>query len=93
MTDVMPSAIRSPSREAAATIPMLSARRNAGGIVRVRAPISDDTPVLVVPHDDAAPSHARRWTFPAGTRTPSSRTDSGLIRIGENRRIDVDATW
>ena len=52
-----------------------SARRNAGGIVRVRAPTSTVRPSSSCRITTRLASHARRRDVSAGTRAPSSSTD------------------
>ena len=52
-----------------------SARRNAGGIVRVRAPISSSRPSASCSITTRLASHARRRDVSAETRMPSSSTD------------------
>ena len=52
-----------------------SARRNAGGIVRVRAPTSTVRPSSSCRITTRLASHARRWDVSGETRTPSSSTD------------------
>jgi hypothetical protein len=52
-----------------------SARRKAGGIVRVRAETSRRRPSASCRITTRLASHARRRDVSAGTRAPSSRTD------------------
>ena len=76
VTDVMPLAERSPQPgKRQPWSRWWSARRSAGGIVRVRAPTSTVRPSSSCRITTRLASHARRRDVSAETRAPSSRTD------------------
>jgi hypothetical protein len=61
--------------EAATPVPMVERSPQAGGIVRVRAPISTKRPWSSWRITTRLASHARRWDVSAETRAPPSSTD------------------
>jgi len=76
VAEMMPLAeMNTAAREAAAPVPMVERRRRAGGIVRVRAPISTARPSWSWRITTRLALHARRRDVSAETRVSPSRTD------------------